>query len=64
MTNYFHNCVQYDQHQQEHYQLKEIKIFLIKKGILVIVPIRFISFCLFYFSGRKGYSKMMQVQKQ
>ena len=31
-----------------------MKISLIKKGILVILPIRFISFRLVYFSGRKG----------
>ena len=41
-----------------------MKISLIWKGILVIVPIRFISFRLFYFSERKGYGKIMQVKKQ
>ena len=39
----------------------EMKISLVKKGILVIVPIRFISFRLFYFSCRKGYGKIMKV---
>ena len=42
----------------------EMKISLIKKGILVTVPIRLISFRLFYFSWRKGYGKIMQVRKQ
>ena len=57
MTNYFHNCVQYDQHQQEHYQLKErvhpeIKIFLIKKGILVIGRLDlFPSVCFIFLDG-------------
>ena len=38
-----------------------MKISQIKKGILVIVPIRFLSFRLFYLSGRKGYGEIMQV---
>ena len=42
----------------------EMKISLIKKSILVIVPISSISFRLFYLSERKGYGKIMQVQKQ
>ena len=42
----------------------EMKISLIKKGIFVTVPIRVISFRLFYFSWRKGYGKIMQVLKQ
>ena len=42
----------------------EMKISLINKGILEIVPIRFISFRLFYIFGRKGYDKIMQVRKQ
>ena len=40
---YIVNCVRERVHS-------EMKISLIKKGILVIVPIRFISFRLFYFS--------------
>ena len=35
----------------------EMKISLIIKGILVTVPIRLISFRLFYFSWWKGYGK-------
>ena len=41
----------------------EMKISQIQKGILVIVPIRFLSFRLFYLSGRKGYGEIMQVRK-
>ena len=36
----------------------EMKISLVKKAILGIVPIRLISFCLFYFSGQKCYGKI------
>ena len=40
-----------------------MKISLLKKVILVIVPIGFISFCLFWFYGWKSYGKIMQVQE-
>ena len=42
----------------------EIEISLPRKGILVIVPIRLISFRLLKFSGQKGYGAIMQVWKQ
>ena len=41
-----------------------MKISLIKKSILVIVPIRLVSFSMFYLSGWKGYEKIMHVWKQ
>ena len=42
-----------------------IKNFLIRKAMLVIVPIiGYISFCLSNFSGQKGSSKIMEVQKR
>ena len=41
----------------------ELEISLLRKGILVIVSIRFLSFCVFYFSGEKVYGRIIQVQE-
>ena len=43
--------------------ISEMIFSLLKKGILEIVPIRFISFRLIWLSERKSYGRIVQVRK-